>query len=71
MIFPVSLSNKPGACHFVAQPSSAGLYPFPFLVRQCKILGPGMDFKSFNTVLKCLTSCPSIGPKYLKFKDSK
>ena len=29
---PVSLSNKPGACHFVALPISAGSYPAPLRV---------------------------------------
>ena len=68
---PVSLLKIPGACHFVEFPFSAGMYPLPFTVRQCNILGPGISFKSFKTLTKCSGSCPSIGPKYLKFRDSK
>ena len=71
IISPVSLSNKPGACHLVVSPSSAGLYPFPFWVIQCNIFGPGICFKSDKTSDKCSTSWPSMGPKYLKFNDSK
>ena len=55
-ISPVSLLKTPGACHFVGLPSSEYLYPAPFRVIQCKILGPGIAFKSSNTFAKPIAS---------------
>ena len=69
LISPVILSNKPGACHLVWS-FSARAKPFPLTVTQCNNLGPGISFKSLMVAAKRFTSCPSTGPKYLKFKAS-
>ena len=68
-ISPVTLSNKPGACHLVWS-FSASSKPLPFIVLMCNNLGPGISFKSCKVSINFATLCPSIGPKYRSFKAS-
>ena len=64
LIFPEFLSKRPGACHLVWS-FSANSYPFPLVVKQCNIFGPGIFFKSCKVFSSNKTLCPSMGPKYL------